>query len=103
MLKSFNQHTYKDNCLKPMLENLPYGVEANSAILFQDEAPCLAAGTIQRKERVNKHGLISSFDRLAKILKDKWEAISHQAIQDSIDSWMSRIRKVEKIRGSHIE
>ncbi|OQV23383.1 putative 12-oxophytodienoate reductase 11 [Hypsibius exemplaris] len=96
----FNQHTYKDNCLKPMLENLPYGREANLAILYQDKAPCHAAGTVQslRKERVNKHGLISSFDRLAKILQDEWEAISQQVIQDSINSWMSWVCKVEKAR-----
>ncbi|OQV15810.1 hypothetical protein BV898_10062 [Hypsibius exemplaris] len=132
----FNQHTYKDNCLKPMLDNLPYRLKANSAILYRDKAPCLAAGTVQasleeemscfiwnpdippnspdlnplnyfmwslRKERVNKHALISSFDRLAKILKDEWEAISQQVIQDSINSWMSRVRKMKKSRGSHIE
>ncbi|OQV16605.1 hypothetical protein BV898_09275 [Hypsibius exemplaris] len=133
---SLNQHTYKDNCLKPMLEDLSYGLEANSAILYQDKAPCHAAGTVQAflkekmpcfipnadipsnspdlnpldycvwsllKERVNKNGLISSFDRLAKILKDEWEAISQQMIQDGINFWMSRVRKVEKARGSYIE
>ncbi|OQV19319.1 hypothetical protein BV898_06737 [Hypsibius exemplaris] len=117
-------------------EDLPYGLEANSAILYQDKAPCHAAATVQAflkekmpcfipnadippnspdlnpldycvwsllKERVNKHGFISSFDRLAKILKDEWEAISQQVIQDSINSWMSRVRKVEKARGFHIE
>ncbi|OWA55230.1 putative Endochitinase EP3 [Hypsibius exemplaris] len=91
-----------------MLENLPYGLKANSAILYQDKAPCLTAGTVQafleeempcfirnadippnspdrnpfdyfmwslRKERANKHGLISSFDRLTKKLKDEWEPV----------------------------
>ncbi|OWA54814.1 hypothetical protein BV898_19208 [Hypsibius exemplaris] len=44
---SLNQHTHKDSCLKPMLEDLPYGLEANSAILYQDKAPCHAAATVQ--------------------------------------------------------
>ncbi|OWA50234.1 hypothetical protein BV898_14757 [Hypsibius exemplaris] len=30
-----------------MLENLPYGLEANSAILYQDKVPFHAAGTVQ--------------------------------------------------------
>ncbi|OQV15464.1 hypothetical protein BV898_10339 [Hypsibius exemplaris] len=84
----------------------PLGLEANSAILYQDKAPCHAPATVQAflkekmlcfipnadipaqqprsqsldycvwsllKERVNKHGIISSFDRLAKILKDEWK------------------------------
>ncbi|OQV11402.1 hypothetical protein BV898_14279 [Hypsibius exemplaris] len=55
------------------------------------------------KERVNKHELISIFNRLAKILKDEWEVISQQVIHDSIDYWMSRVHKVEKARRSHIE
>ncbi|OQV24131.1 hypothetical protein BV898_02082 [Hypsibius exemplaris] len=44
---SLNQHTYKDSCLKPMLEDLLYGLEANSAILYQNKAPCHTAGTVQ--------------------------------------------------------
>ncbi|OQV22089.1 hypothetical protein BV898_03934 [Hypsibius exemplaris] len=133
---SLIQHICKDSCLKPMLEDLPYGLKANSAILYQDKAPCHASGTVQAflkekipyfipdtdiplnspdlnpldycvwsllKERVNNHGLIFSFDRLAKILKDEWGAILQQVIQDSINSWMSQVRKVEKARGSHIE
>ncbi|OQV19464.1 hypothetical protein BV898_06455 [Hypsibius exemplaris] len=93
---------------------------SNCAGLFERKMPCfipnadippnspisipsiIVCGSLL-KERVNKHGLISSFDRLAKILKDEWEAISQQVIQDSINSWMSRVRKVEKARGSHIE
>ncbi|OWA54823.1 hypothetical protein BV898_19217 [Hypsibius exemplaris] len=33
------------------------------------------------------------FNRLAKILKDEWEVISQQMIQDSINYWMSRVHK----------
>jgi hypothetical protein len=36
-------------------------------------------------------------------MKKEWEAIPQQVIQDSIDSWMSRVRKVEKAAGGHIE
>jgi hypothetical protein len=55
------------------------------------------------KERLNENGLISNFDRLAEILKKEWEAIPQQVIQDSIDSWMSRVHNVEKAAGGHIE
>jgi DDE superfamily endonuclease len=133
---SLNQYTYKEECLIPMLQNLPYGMTAKTVIFYQDKAPCHAARTVQSfleeempcfvrngdippnspdlnvldysiwsylKERLNKHGLISSFDRLKKILQEEWEAIPQQLIQDSIDSWLSRLRKVEKARGGHIE
>ncbi|OWA54086.1 hypothetical protein BV898_18505 [Hypsibius exemplaris] len=114
---SLNQHTYKNSCLKPMLEDLPYGtVQA----FLKEKMPCFIPNAdipphssdlnpfeycvwSLLKERINKHGLISSFDRLAKILRDEWKAISQQVIQDSISFWMSRVRKVEKARGSHIE
>jgi hypothetical protein len=133
---SLNQFTYKDKCLKPLLESLPYGIKSDSAILYQDKALCHAALSVQTflgeempcfvrnadnptnspdlnpldyciwsllKERLNKHGLISRFDRLAAILKMEWEAIPLQVIKDSIESWMSRVRKVEKATGGHIE
>jgi len=38
------------------------------------------------KERLNKHGLISSFNKLKKILKKEWEAIPQAVIQVSVDS-----------------
>ena len=55
------------------------------------------------KERLNKYGLISSFKKLKKILKKEWNAIPQQAIQDSVDSWSFRCRRVEKSKGGHIE
>jgi len=55
------------------------------------------------KERVNKHGLISSFARLAEILMAEWEAIPQQVISDAVDSWQSRVCQVEQAGGSHIE
>jgi hypothetical protein len=99
---SLNQLTYKDECLKPLLESLPYEIKSDSEISYQDNAPCHAAISVQKylgeempcfvrnadippnspdlnpldyciwsllKERLNKHGLISSSDRLAAILK----------------------------------
>ncbi|OQV11459.1 hypothetical protein BV898_14255 [Hypsibius exemplaris] len=119
-----------------MLENLPYSLKANLAILCKDKASRHAAETVQTfldvemprfiqnanippssldlnpfdhcvwsllKERVNKYGLIPSFNRLAKILKDEGEVISQQVIHDNINSWMSRVRKVERSRGFHTE
>ena len=133
---SLSQHTYEDECLIPMLQNLPYGMRAETAIFYQDKAPCHAAGTVQSflekempcfvrnkdmppnspdlnvfdyyiwsylKERLNKHRMISSFDRLKKILEQEWEAIPQKLIQDSIDSWLSRLREMEKAKGGHIE
>jgi hypothetical protein len=55
------------------------------------------------KERLNKHGLISSFDRLKMILQEEWEVIPQQLINDSIDSWLSRLHKVERTRSGHME
>jgi hypothetical protein len=132
---SLNQYTYKEECLIPMLQNLPHSMIAKTGISYQDKTPCHAARTFQSfleeempclvrngdipnssdlnvldysicsylKERLNKHGLISSFNRLKKILQEEWEAIPQQLIQDSIDSWLSRLRKVEKARGGHIK
>jgi hypothetical protein len=54
------------------------------------------------KERLNKHGLISSVDRLKMIFQEEWEVIPQQLIKVSIDSWLSRLHKVEKTRGVHI-
>ena len=55
------------------------------------------------KERLNKYGHIVNFQKLKKLLKKEWKAIPQQAIQDSVDSWQSRARSVEKSNGGHIE
>ena len=55
------------------------------------------------KEQVKKYGLITSFSCLEKILHKQYRAILQQAILDSVDSWMSRVRKVEQAGGGHIE
>ena len=55
------------------------------------------------KEQVKKYGLITTFGRLEKILQKEWRAIPQQAIHNSVDSWMSRVRKVEQAGGGHIE
>lgn len=55
------------------------------------------------KERLNKYGLISNFEKLKKLLKKEWDAIPQQVIKDAVDSWLIRVRKVEKSGGAHIE
>ena len=55
------------------------------------------------KEHLNKHGHISRLDRLAVILKMEWEAIPQQVIQDSIDSWIPRLRRVGRAAGAYVE
>lgn len=42
-----NQHTYKEECLIPLLENLPDKMSANKVILYQDKAPCHKAKSVQ--------------------------------------------------------
>lgn len=55
------------------------------------------------KERLTKHGLISNFEKLKKLLKKEWNAIPQQTIQDAVDSWQKRVRAVENAKGGHIE
>ena len=131
-----NQHTYKEECLKPLLRSLPSNLDPATTIFWQDKAPCHIAAPVQAflgkklpcfvrkddvppgspdlnpldfciwsllKERLNKYGLITNFEKLAKILKKEWRAIPQKVIRDSCDSWLRRVRKVENAGGGHIE
>jgi hypothetical protein len=42
---SLNQYTCKEECLIPILQNLPYGITAQTVIFYQDKATCHAART----------------------------------------------------------
>ena len=55
------------------------------------------------KERLLRYGLISSFEKLGRILKIEWKLIPQEAIRDAVDSWLSRVRAVEAAGGDHIE
>jgi hypothetical protein len=54
------------------------------------------------KEALNKHGHISSFARLKKLLVKEWNTIPQTAIQASVDCWLARVRRVEAADGDHI-
>jgi len=43
----FNQFKYEEKCLDFVQKNLPYPLEAEEVIFYQDKAPCHAAKTVQ--------------------------------------------------------
>ena len=53
---SLNQFTYKDECLKRLLESLPYKMDADLASLKKDEASSHAAEVSKRFWRKKCHG-----------------------------------------------
>ena len=55
------------------------------------------------KQRVSRYGLISNFDRPAQILKAEWKVIPQKSIQNSVDPWMARAKRVEQAVGGHVE
>ena len=54
------------------------------------------------KDRLTKYDLVPNFDRLCKILHKEWAAIPQQVVQDACNSWLRRVRQVERAHGSHI-
>lgn len=54
------------------------------------------------KERLRPHGPVANFVSLKKILQDEWNAIPQQFIDDSIDAFPGRIRRVVDAKGFHI-
>ena len=42
-----NQQTYVEKCIDPVRKNLPYKLNAETTIWYQDKAPCHAAGKVQ--------------------------------------------------------
>jgi hypothetical protein len=54
------------------------------------------------KGRLNKYRLVANFTKLKEILEKEWNAIPQEVIRDAIDSWQSRIRRIELADGGHI-
>jgi len=44
-----NQQTYVKKCIDPVRKNLPYKLNAETTIWYQDKAPCHAAGNVQNQ------------------------------------------------------
>ena len=42
-----NQHTYKEECVEFVRKHLPYRLNAETTIFYQDKAPCHAAKSVQ--------------------------------------------------------
>ena len=55
------------------------------------------------KERLNKYDLIPNFERLAEILRNEWNSIPQHVIQGSCNSWLTRVRAVERANGFYID
>ena len=43
-----NQFTYMDKCVSFVQKNLPYNLNAETAIFYQDKVPCHAADSVQQ-------------------------------------------------------
>jgi len=57
-----NQFTYKEQCIEFVQRNLPYNLNAKTAILYQDKAPCHAAGSVQRFLKVAFPSFVHNVD-----------------------------------------
>ena len=55
------------------------------------------------KEKLDKYNLVPNFDRLSEILRKEWASIPQSVIRDSWESWLLRVRRVERANGFHID
>jgi len=54
------------------------------------------------QERIDKYGMIPNFNKLKEILKKEWKLIPQDGFRASVDSWLTRVRRVEKAHGENI-
>jgi hypothetical protein len=99
-----NQFVHIEKCLIPLQKNLEDLKIEGDAIFHQDEAPCHAAGRVQDFLKENFPALIPYHHMPAGVVwRKEWNVIPHDVILHAIDSWWSRIRRIELADGSQIE
>ena len=55
------------------------------------------------KDKLVKYDLVPNFERLSEILRKEWASIPQQVIRDSCESWLRRVRQVERASGYHLD